>query len=108
MNGFAVRFVNKNPRSTPLDEYVESEYAPRLLYDFSMQAGDKFYRTEYDEVGMFRNAEEAAALGLSLDGMEEMVVKYVDTIGGRRVLTIARSSGRRKVDRRHWERRKFF
>ena len=35
---------------------------------FSMQAGDKFYRTEYDEVGMFRNAEEAAALGLSLDG----------------------------------------
>jgi len=76
---------------TPLDEYVESEYAPRLLYDFSMQAGDKFYRTEYDEVGMFRNAEEAAALGLSLDGMEEMVVKYVDTIGGRRVLTIARS-----------------
>ena len=73
---------------TPLDEYLESEYAPRLLYDFSMQAGDKFYRTEYDEVGMFRNAEEAAALGLSLDGMEEMVVKYVDTIGGRRVLTI--------------------
>lgn len=85
---------------TPLDEYVESEYAPRLLYDFSMQAGDKFYRTEYDEVGMFRNAEEAAALGLSLDGMEEMVVKYVDTIGGRRVLTIARSS--RLADEEKW------
>lgn len=85
---------------TPLDEYLESEYAPRLLYDFSMQAGDKFYRTEYDEVGMFRNAEEAAALGLSLDGMEEMVVKYVDTIGGRRVLTIARNS--RLADEEKW------
>ncbi|MEI3080158.1 hypothetical protein [Paraprevotella clara] len=69
---------------------VEESTLPRVLYDFSMQAGDKFYRTEYDELGIFRNEEEAAALGLDLSVLQEMTVTRADTIGGRRVLTMWR------------------
>lgn len=47
---------------------------PRVLYDFSMQLGDKFYYAEYGVPGIFRNEEEAEELGLDLSVLQEMTV----------------------------------
>ena len=88
----AFREVGKKVWYRPLPDGM-GRAVPRVLYDFSMQVGDKFYYAEYGVPGIFRNEEEAEALGLDLSVLQEMTVTRADTVEGRRVLYVAQTNG---------------
>ena len=87
----AFREVGKEVWYKPLPDGT-GRAVPRVLYDFSMQVGDKFYYAEYEVPGIFRNEEEAEALGLDLSVLQEMTVTRADTVEGRRVLYVAQTN----------------
>ena len=87
----AFREVGKKVWYRPLPDGM-GRAVPRVLYDFSMQVCDKFYYAEYGVPGIFRNEEEAEALGLDLSVLQEMTVTRADTVEGRRVLYVAQTN----------------
>ena len=87
----AFREVGKEVWYKPLPDGT-GRAVPRVLYDFSMQVGDKFYYAEYGVPGIFRNEEEAEELGLDLSVLQEMTVTRADTVEGRRVLYVAQTN----------------
>lgn len=87
----AFREVGKEVWYMPLSD-GKRRNVPRVLYDFSMRVGDNFYCAEYEVPGIFRNEEEAKALGLDWSALQEMTVTRADTVEGRRVLYVAQSS----------------
>lgn len=85
------REVGKEVWYKPLSEGTGRD-VPRVLYDFSMPVGGKFYYAKYGVPGIFRNEEEAEALGLESSDLQEMTVTLADTVEGRRVLYVAQSN----------------
>ncbi|WP_302443588.1 hypothetical protein [Paraprevotella xylaniphila] len=87
----AFREVGKEVWYMPLSDGT-GRGVPRVLYDFSMQVGDNFYCAEYEVPGIFRNEEEAKALGLDSYDLLEMTVTQAETVEGRRVLYVAQTN----------------